>query len=411
MAEASKRIPIREDLRPAYYDDFQCLAADCKLSCCKGWNITFSKKDYLSLKRQVGSPELNKRMECGLRRLRKGPLAGKFYGEFNMSSGACPLLREDGLCQLQREKDHAALPFVCRSYPRGELYMPSGYLERSLSPSCEGVLALLWDLPGGVEFRSNALPPQACKTMNCSPENPLTLCFSAVREWCIDLLQNRSFPLPRRIWLMGLGLKELADGETDMERWMKRAAAVSSGSVEGGPKDEPADGGPGLAMFLSNCLHTLLAIQCGNEELQKIQGQLIDSMRITVRTNTSQATIPLTPYLQARARFEENFADREYFMENLMTSIFFHLRLPSVESPEALWRSYVNFCNLYAFYRFVTVMSCREGAPGDRDELFRMIVFASRSLIHNTIYQAHLRDELFQNDSATLAHMAILLGS
>ena len=93
-----------------------------------------------------------------------------------------------------------------------------------------------------------------------------------------------------------------------------------------------------------------------------------------------------------------------------MVSVFFHMHLPDMRSPELLWKSYVNFCNLYAMFRFLAVMSCREEAAGDREELFRMIVFASRSLIHNGQRQEQLRDELFQNESATLAHMAILLG-
>ena len=38
-----------------------------------------------------------------------------------------------------------------------------------------------------------------------------------------------------------------------------------------------------------------------------------------------------------------------------------------------------------------------------------MMVCASRGLMHNTPQKAKLRDEFFQNDSATLAHMAILL--
>jgi len=51
MAEEKQGVLVTKDLRPAYYDDFHCLAAGCKLSCCKGWNITFNKKDYLSIKR------------------------------------------------------------------------------------------------------------------------------------------------------------------------------------------------------------------------------------------------------------------------------------------------------------------------------------------------------------------------
>ena len=53
---------------------------------------------------------------------------------------------------------------------------------------------------------------------------------------------------------------------------------------------------------------------------------------------------------------------------------------------------------------------CGEGGGGDKAELFRLIVFASRGMIHNGARQTDLRDELFRNDSATLAHMAILLG-
>lgn len=75
-----------------------------------------------------------------------------------------------------------------------------------------------------------------------------------------------------------------------------------------------------------------------------------------------------------------------------------------------LWKSYVNFCNLYSFYCFMAVMSCREGTEGSKSDLFRNIVHASRGIIHNRQRQAALRDEYFRNDSATLAHMAVLLG-
>ena len=89
----SVSIKINKDLRPAYYDDFHCLAADCRFSCCKAWRISFDKKDYLSLKRQKGTEDLNNRLEHGLRRIRKGPLAETYYGVFDMSGGDCPLLR------------------------------------------------------------------------------------------------------------------------------------------------------------------------------------------------------------------------------------------------------------------------------------------------------------------------------
>lgn len=396
---------IRADLRPAFYDDFHCLAADCKQSCCIGWHISFDKKDYLSLKRQTGSADLNARMEHGLRRIRKGPFAFH-YGEFTMTNGRCPLLREDSLCALQLEKGHEALPYVCRSFPRAESRQPSGYFERSLSPACEAVLNLLWELPDGVDFRSDPLPKEQCKSTSWANDGFLLAHFQEIRSQCIDFLQDRRHSLPERILLLGLALKNLADGEQDVLHWLNWAQSLSE-------QDNPlpgAEGSHALPMFLSQNLQVLLSLKNSDPRFAGMPKELMDGLGIQVRPGTSRAIIPTAPYLAARERFAQNFINHEYFMENLMAAVFFHLHLPNLSSSEALWKSYVNFCNLYSFYRFLSVLSCREGASGDRDELFRLLVFASRSLIHNNTQQVALRDEFFQNDSATLAHMAILLG-
>ena len=405
MSETLRQIPVDRDLRPAYYDDFHCLAGDCRYCCCKGWRITFDKKDYLSLKRQKGSAELDAGLENAVRRIRRGPLAEQFYGEFNLEGGACPLLQEDGLCRLQREKGHDVLPQVCRVYPRTEAYMPSGCRERSLSPSCEAVLALLWELPEGIEFRLDPLPEKERKTLHIPAGSPLPLWFSAVRDWCVDLLQNRNHSLSQRIWLMGLGLKELADGETDIRRWMERAALLP---LSVGPSALRPAGDSETAMFLSSCIRILLGIQSNDPALLPVRTQVLEALELKAHEGAGKLRVPLRPYRQACARFSERFRDREYFMENLMVSIFFHLHMPQMTSGVELWKSYVNFCNLYAFFRFLSVMSCRE-EEGGREELFRLMVFAGRALIHDSQRQSRFRDELFENGSATLAHMAILL--
>lgn len=393
------------DLRPAYYDDFHCLAAGCQQSCCVGWRIAFDKKDYLSLKRQSGSQDLNTRMEHGLQRIRSGdPLETKDYGEFAMKGGRCPLLREDCLCALQLEKGHDALPYVCRNFPRIGSYQPSGYLERSLSPACEAVLKLLWELPEGVDFRSGPLPK--IQHQNVAWEDPCSLMsyFQEIRSRCIDILQNRRYPLPKRILMMGLLLKELAEGEKDVSRWLARTQSIQKDTML--PETESTQA---LPMFLSRNFLVLLSLKNSNPQITDIPTQVTDSLGFKSRPETAKAIMPTASYLAARECFTAKFSGHEYFMENLMVAIFFHLHLPDLSSLEALWKSYVNFCNLYSFCRFLSVLSCREGVIDNRTELFRLLVFASRSLLHNHLRQTTLRDNLFQNDSATLAHMAILL--
>jgi len=145
----------------------------------------------------------------------------------------------------------------------------------------------------------------------------------------------------------------------------------------------------------------------GNADLRPTLEEMERWLSLKDEDGCSQAD--RTAYFATRERCRERFGHREYFMENLMVSVFFYLSLPYVDNPETLWKSYVNFCNLYAVYRFIAVMSCRDGASGDRDELFRLIVTISRVLIYGPGNRNRLRDDFFVNGSAALSHMAILL--
>lgn len=168
-----------------------------------------------------------------------------------------------------------------------------------------------------------------------------------------------------------------------------------------------------LQLFLSNNLQTLIKMSKDVPDDEKpfyqaLMSPFLLKMQVNQTVNLTFSTIP---WAAAKMRFEENFGDREYFMENIMTALLFHLHFPELHTAEAIWKSFVNFCNLYSFYRFMSVVSCREGSPADRDTLFQHIVFASRALLHNGKRQRSLRDEIFEHDSTTLAHMAVLLSA
>lgn len=400
---------ITRDLRPSYYDKFLCLAGACRTSCCKNWRVTFDKKDYLALKQLDGSAELNQMISHGLHRLHKNDVVGNFYAEFSMNNGVCPLLRKDCLCELQIEKGHDALPLVCQIFPRGESYLYSGYLERSLSLGCEAVLLLLWDEPGGVTFFSDPLPETECRTLAFDDPCGLGAYFQDIRSWCIDILQNRNYPLPERILRVGAGLKLLADGETDIPKWLHTVCAYAEqqNSLFAGAAEQDRI----LSMFLSNNLRLLLSLTDKYDPSTKsMQQAVMDAFGInTEGAAATKIGVPYAPWLSARSRFEERFNGRDYFLENIAVSLFYYLHLPDVGAPESIWKSYVNFCNLYSFCRFLAVMSCHDRSPADRETLMQYTVFACRTLLHNGLRQQTLRDEFFEHDSATLAHMAVLL--
>ena len=409
MAEEKWTCIINKDLRPAYYDSFKCLMGDCRMSCCKGgWRITFDKNDYLKLKRNLEAhPELACHAEKAVRRVRDKELDSGYYAEMQLDDkGCCRMLTEDGLCGLQLAVGEEALPEVCRTYPRKKVGRLSGYFEKSLSLGCEAVLHQLWNLPEGVDFCSDPVPKEEWKQWKEASPNYLTPWFQDVRAVCIGLLQDRSIPLNQRIFLMGLRLQALMDENVDISAWLAETEGLLTAKkpfLQGLlDLDDNA-----LCMNMSNNMQLLIGK--GERKISDLEKALLLALGAE-----AENIIQTSCYREMQAEFEKIFGQQGYFFENLAVSIFFCLGYPKVSSPETLWNSYVTFCQIWSVYRFFAVLSVRtqlQGTvPGSREALFQLLVTAGRALLHNTAYTESLTEKLFQNESATLAHMAILLG-
>lgn len=409
------KLPIRSALIPVFYQKFHCLAQDCRDTCCVDWKITFDKKDYLRLRRLDAPAGLRERLDKGVRRERKAVHSGVFYGKFDLDAngGRCPFLEPDGLCAIQRACGHDALPRVCTSYPRKIGYSTAAK-EYALSPSCEGVLQQLWDLPDGVEFVEDPLPKADCRDVPIPQGENLLLGFAPLRGLFIDILQNRTMSLTERMLYLGIIIQRLqkADWEGfDPDGWIEQTVLPSE-----------ADKVKGVAakiegnrdMYLMQNLKVLDAIPNGKKSeiyrTLKIEQKVTLSLKEdgTADQEARRTTnVSRDAYADALAGFRTAFADREYFFENLMVASALYLDFPDLSSKEGLWKSYVSLCNLYSFFRFVSVAGCAEDPS--KEQLFHMIVMASRATLHNRDRFNGFQEELFQHSSTTLAHMAILL--
>lgn len=419
MTEEKIKLPIRSALIPVYYRNFHCLAQDCRDTCCQNWAITFDKKDYLRLRRLDVPPAMRELIEKVVRRERKGEHDGMQYGKFELDpqSRRCPLQTPEGLCSLQLACGHEALPLVCTSYPRKVGYSTAAK-EYSLSPSCEGVLQQLWDLPEGVEFVEDPLPKAEHRNVNIARDENLWLSFVPVRGLFIDILQSRTIPLTERMLYLGVAIQRLQKEDWDSfdpDSWTGRTALPSgSDAVRGMTVDIPGN----RDMYLTQNLDVLSSIAASGREkwtdeifntLEIKQKLVIESKEDGGQDQNAQIIVNFSKkaYDEALAQFQAAFSDYEYFFENLMVASALYMNFPNLNDKETLWKSYVSLCNLYSFYRFVSVLGCKDEATKER--LFHMIVMASRTTLHNRTRLDGFQEQLFQHDSSTLAHMAILL--
>lgn len=124
--------------RPAYYDQFRCIAGACPDSCCQEWDVQVdegSARRYLALSGPLGD------------RLRQKLLKDE-DGDWTLqiTDRRCPMWRQDGLCQIQYELGEEALCQVCRQFPRLR-HDYGDFLELGLELSCPEAARIILSAP------------------------------------------------------------------------------------------------------------------------------------------------------------------------------------------------------------------------------------------------------------------------
>lgn len=139
-------------IKPAYYDQFRCLASACPDSCCKEWDVQIDPETANFYKKLEGA------MGQRLRQvMTEDPDAGTIFINEN---GRCPMWRSDSLCCIQAELGHEALCKTCREFPR-LTHDYGDFVELGLELSCPEAARLILtatdaafiteDRPGGVK--------------------------------------------------------------------------------------------------------------------------------------------------------------------------------------------------------------------------------------------------------------------
>ena len=124
--------------KPAYFDNFRCIADKCPDSCCKEWDVQVddaAAEFYRQLPGALGD------------RLRQ-VLTVDDDGDTVMiiENGRCPMWRQDSLCRIQAELGHDALCRTCREFPR-LTHDYGDFIERGLELSCPVAAQIILSAP------------------------------------------------------------------------------------------------------------------------------------------------------------------------------------------------------------------------------------------------------------------------
>lgn len=180
---------------PEYFKHFKCKSGSCRHSCCEGWPVRISMKEYYKLIGINCSKKLRTKLDCALKICSK-PSAVCYAEIANKWNGICMLNQVDGLCYLQRELGESVLPEICRIYPRKLVQLSESNLC-SCSNSCEAVVELLYAQKTPMQFEEMDIA--------IHPKFEVKLTMQQLEECkkAISILQDRTQSLPERLFTLG----------------------------------------------------------------------------------------------------------------------------------------------------------------------------------------------------------------
>lgn len=380
-------------LVPDYYPAFSCKMGACRRPCCEGWPISVTMKDYFKLLSVDCSPELRRKLDCGLH-LSLHPSEDAYAQILPRYDGVCPLHLPDGRCALHAECGEDMLAAVCRLYPRG---VRNGEdRECSCANSCEAVIELLLDRKEPLTFitvkREFGLPdaPPRQHFFNTNGRD------QQIRLWLISMLQRREYPLPQRMLLLGQALHamELALSEQNgsaVDALLSGATIIPAPELPIPSHEKLLTGLTTMERILDALDRSSISIRAYGEEALAYFGTSGDAY---------------TKYEAATARLSTIIPQWETWLEHLLVNHMFFVQFPFQDRPVPLKDEYLSLVAVYALLRCLLVGCLAE--KGDAIHAVDVAAAAFRLVDHTSfdLYAAPLLRELGCDD---WAHIRLLL--
>ena len=353
-------------LVPDYYPAFACKMGACRSACCEGWPISFSLTDYFKLLSVECSPELRRKID-GAMHLCEHPSPEAYAQITPRYDGQCPMRLADGRCALHAELGEEVLADVCRLYPRG---VRQAEHECSCANSCEAVLELLLHRQEPIRFVQMPLSFDLPKPPARQFQFETVGRGQEIRLWLIACVQERAYPLPQRLLMLGEALQAMDEALAahDTARVSRLLAGQERPDVL-----PPIEADRAQLCFGMDVAGRMLAIMDERSQSIRDYGE-------AALAYFGKGEPELARYVTASAYFSQICPQWEIWFEHMLVNHMFFTQFPFQDRPVSLRNEYFALCAVYILLRFVCVgwMAGRENA----DELVDVAAAAFRLIDH-----------------------------
>jgi lysine-N-methylase len=406
-------------LQPSHVEAFHCVGAACEDTCCTGWAVHVDKTTYA--KYQNCSDGSLRTLVI----LNEGGSNDEDYARIALHGPHCPFLSE-GLCSIQSRWGEDYLSNMCATYPR-VINRAGDVMLRSLDLSCPEAarLALLNPLP--MEFdeqepavesiRPGKYPSLDISSLMGSPE-PYAF-FGDLRRLVISLLQNRAYPLWKRLFLVGIVCEKLQDVEASHRD--RTAVATLARCLDGSGPDTPSQDAASAQFQLETVLELIVARISSDYNPPSFLAcyqQFIDGLQWTPQSSLEDLG---ARYTEAYATYYLPYmSQHEYVLENYLVNYahrtLFPLGLPERNRRLAPGHALSSLTAQYMLMivHFSITQTLLIGFAGFHKQAFgaaevlRMIQTSSKTFEHSLTYPAKVIEMLLERKITTPGSLSLL---
>jgi lysine-N-methylase len=382
-----------ESLRPLYAKKFRCIGAACEDVCCRGWEVTVDRATY---EKYESHPAMHSQLKERFTLITEEG-SDHNYARINFTtSSTCPFFSPEHQCTIHRDFGEAYLSEICSNYPRISRRI-DGLIEKPLVLSCpEAARIVLLDpaLLPGYRQREGTRGYGRLLAMSDLPV-PRSLgalrFFWEIREFCLVLLQDPTYNLWQRLFILGMFCKKLNELERagDVEQIPRLLRDYAQIAVDGRLKDAmngiPVRLDAQVRMVLE-VVHLYLATRGSTQvRLRQCLQDFLDGIQYTNAPNVESCA---RHYAEGYANYYAPLVERHpHLMENYLVNYVLLTRFPfahEVVQNADPQTEYVFMCLEYSIVKGLLIgmaMHAREGFS--LEHVVKLVQNIAKALEHN----------------------------
>ena len=186
---------------PTYLSNFECIGGKCEDPCCNGFQVPVEQKTYEKYL-SIDDSETREDIISNIT-INQNPQNDMEYSYIDAKC-SCPFMTEEGLCGIQLQLGEEYLSGACSKYPR-RLNAIDKAIEKSATVSCPEVARLVLLNEEGLSFKESEeeVDERDVAIGNIQTDMlPMTNYFYELRDFTIDVLQDRTKSLGERLNLL-----------------------------------------------------------------------------------------------------------------------------------------------------------------------------------------------------------------